>query len=305
MGRLSEKYVAGFFDADGGVQVVFVADCVTPQLRVAFSQKSEQDEVLHLIQKDYGGSISFDMVGNGQYTKLSIGGNRSCAAFLNRIKKHTVLKRRYIEVCLDLCTRKLDRGEIDRVKAYLKAQRKVKSYPLPNFPPRKWLAGYFDGDGCVSATLRGGAGGASVRVHIAAEKCYTGGIEVIHQSFGGSYRPMRENVDQWYLDGPANKLVQFLSYFGQHTVTKRDQIEFILRCAEMGHFRDGNNIVPALKHLKAHPHRLSEPKPDVHALVSKVQDLPPFRPTPDAYQERSRKAWDTRRAMRQSETGEA
>jgi len=73
----------------------------------------------------------------------------------------------------------------------------------------------------------------------------------------------------------------------------------------MGHFRDGNNIVPALKHLKAHPHRLSEPKPDVHALVSKVQDLPPFRLTPDAYQERSRKAWDTRRAMRQSETGEA
>lgn len=305
MSRLSEKYIAGFFDADGSVQVVFVVGCVTPQLRVAFSQKTEQDEVLHLIQKDYGGSISYAMVGNGQYTKLSFSGNKSSTMLLNRIKKHTVIKRRYIEVCLDLCSRKLDPSEIERVKAYLKIQRKIKSYPLPNFPPRKWLAGYFDGDGCVSASLRGEGKGSTVRVHIAAEKCYVGGLEIIHKSFGGSYKAMRENVDQWYLDGPANKLVQFLSYFWQHTIVKYDQLFFILKCAEMGHFRDGNNIVTAMKHLKAHPHRLSEPKPDVHALISKVQDVPPFRLSPEAYVERSNKAWATRKAMRQSETGRA
>lgn len=302
MSKLSEKYVAGFFDADGSVQVVFVADCVTPQLRIGFSQKTEQDEVLHLIQKDYGGCITYDVIGNGQYTKLSFSGNKQCRILLNRIKKHTVLKRRYIEVCLDICERQLDRNEIDRVKAYLKAQRKIKSYPLPNFPPRKWLAGYFDGDGCVSASMRGDSGGSTIRVHIAAERCYTGGIEIIQKSFGGHLKPMRENVDQWYYNMVPSKLVEFFGYFGNHTVVKHSQIQFILKCAEMGHFRDGKNIVAALKHLKAHPHRLSEPKPDVHALFLKVEDHPPFRLTPEQYKERSNKAWETRRAMRQSET---
>ena len=302
MGKLSEKYVAGFFDADGSVQVVFIADCRTPQLRVKFSQKTEQDEVLHLIQRDYGGAISYELNGVGQYSTLSLSGNTSCSNLLNRIKKHTVLKRRYIEVCLDMCSRQISQGEIERAREYLKIQRKIKSYPLPNFPPRKWLAGYFDGDGCVSASIRGDSGGSTVRVHIAAEKCYTGGIETIHKAFGGHLKPMRENVDQWYYNMVPSKMIEFFGYFGKHTVVKRSQIEFILKCAEMGHFRDGKNIVSALKHLKAHPHRLSEPKPDVHALFLKVEDIPPFRLTPAQYKERSDKAWKTRRAMRQSET---
>lgn len=279
MARLSEKYIAGFFDADGSVQVVFVADCTTPQLRIAFSQKTEQDEVLHLIQKDYGGCITYDMIGSGQYTKLSFSGNKQCHMLLNRIKNFSVLKRRYIEVCLDLCSRKLDRSERERVRAYLKAQRKIKSYPIPTFPPRKWLAGYFDGDGCLSATVHKNSknGGAHVRACFSAEDCYVGGVELIQKAFGGSLKRLRENVMQWYLDVPASKATEFFDYFGKYAVVKRTQIEFILRCAAMGHFRDGKNIVAGLKHLKAHPHRLSEPKPDVNALVQSVQDVPKFK----------------------------
>jgi hypothetical protein len=279
MARLSEKYVAGFLDADGSVNVRFQSDCKTPQLHVTFSQKTEQDEVLHLIQRDYGGSINYQMVGDGQYTRLTIGGGRKAKMFLNRIKNFSVLKRRFIEVCLDLCERELDKSEMERVKAYLKAQRKVKSYPIPTYPSRKWLAGYFDGDGCVSATVHKQSkhGGASIRLHITAEDCYVGGIELIHKAFGGSLKPMRTNVQQWYINAPASKIMEMFDYFGKYTVVKRSQVEFILKCAEMGHFRDGNNIVAVLKHLKSHPHRLSEPKPDVNGLLATVKDVASFK----------------------------
>ena len=276
MARLSEKYIAGFFDADGTVGVIFQTDCRTPQLRVSFSQETKQDEVLHLIQRDYGGSISYSMVGNGQYTKLSFNGNKQCHMLLNRIKKHSILKQRYIEICLDITSRQLDPSETERVRAYLKIQRKIKSYPLPNFPPRKWLAGYFDGDGCAHASVHKSSVNrhAQIRAHFCAENCYEGGIEVIQKAFGGSIKQMRENVKQWYLDVSPSKAIEFFGYFGKHSVVKHDQIEFILKCAEMGHFRDGNIIETAMKHLKAHPHRLSESKPDVGKMFHQVKDLP-------------------------------
>lgn len=279
MAMLSEKYVAGFFDADGTVGVVFQRDCVTPQLHVSFSQETKQDEVLHMIHRDYGGCLTYDMIGSGQYTKLSFNGNRQCAKLLNRIKNFSVLKRRYIEVCLDLVTRKLDPSEMERVKAFLKAQRKIKSYPIPTFPSRKWLAGYFDGDGCLSASVHRNSvnGGAAVVVHITAEDCYAGGIELIQKAFGGDIKQLRPNVKQWYLSVSPSKATELFDYFGKYAVVKRTQIEFILKCATMGHFRDGSSIVAGLKHLKAHPHRLSEPKPDVHSLVQSVKDLPPFK----------------------------
>jgi hypothetical protein len=57
-------------------------------------------------------------------------------------------------------------------------------------------------------------------------------------------------------------------------VVKRDQAQFLLGCAKMGHLRDGENIKAALKHLKARPHRLNEQGADIGHLLQKVQDLP-------------------------------
>ena len=70
----------------------------------------------------------------------------------------------------------------------------------------------------------------------------------------------------------------FRSYFAAELIIKQDQARFLLGCAEMGHFRDGKSIKSALKQLKAQPHRLSEPKADVPALLATVQDPPNPRP---------------------------
>lgn len=295
MATLSPKYIAGFFDADGTVCVVFQADTRRPQLRLGFSQKTEQDEVLLLIHAEWGGHVSYDIVKGVSYTHLTWSGNKQCSMLLNRIKQFLVIKRHYAEVCLDMCERSIPKEEIPRVREYLKIQRKQKSLPLPKHPSRKWMAGYIDGDGCISVTqLRKPSGVAELVLHIAASNFDTEGIEIIHKQFGGRINDMCEGrVKQYAVSLAPSKIEEMFGEIHTAMVVKRSQAEFILKCAAMGHLRDGESIKAALKHLKAHPHRLSEPKPDVETLFQRVKNLPKFERSKDSY---------LSRAMRQSET---
>jgi hypothetical protein len=300
MATLSPKYIAGFFDADGTVSVAFHADTKCPQLRLGFSQKTDQDEVLQRIHMEWGGCLRYDVIKGVSYTHLTWSGNRQVPMLLNRIKQFLVLKRHYAEVCLDVATRQIEKGEIPRVREYLKIQRRQKSLPLPKHPSRKWLAGYIDGDGCISVTrVDPTSGRPSLVLHIAASLYDTEGIEIIQKQFGGCIHDMSEGRNRQYvLSLPASKIIEVFDEIHTSMIVKRTQAEFILKCAAMGHLRDGESIKAALKHLKAHPHRLSEPKPDVHALFATVRDLPAFVRTTENYSQASYKSWEARRAMR-------
>lgn len=273
--KLSEKYIAGFFDADGTVGLTFKKDCSKPQIAVGFSQKTSQDKVLHMIQEEHGGNVRINTIGGNDYSMLQIYGS-TAVSFLNRIKNHLVIKRHYVNVCLDMVGKSFP--DHDAAKKYLKQQRRVKSLPLPNFPPRKWLAGYFDGDGCLSVQQLSGAGTATMVAVIAASDYDTEGIEIISKVYGGFIHDVKGGeVKSWRLSMPASKATEFLGYFAKHLVIKREQAEFVLGCAAMGHFRDGRNIKAALKALKAHDHRLSEQSVDITNYLKTVQDLPPHR----------------------------
>jgi hypothetical protein len=243
---------------------------------MSFAQKTDQDEVLSRIHDELGGSLTFDEIKGVSYTKLSFSGNRQCVALLNRIRPWSVVKRHYIEVMLDLVTRKVSKEEHDTIRAYLKAQRRQRALPLPKHPTRKWLAGYIDGDGCIGATTVGRYQTGKVVLHIAASNFDTEGIDLIQKQFGGAIHDMCDGrVKQLVISLSASKAKELLGEVVPHMVVKKTQAEFILGCAAMGHYRDGKNIKAAMKHLKAHPHRLSEPKPNVIALLSEVKDLPP------------------------------
>lgn len=301
MATLSAKYIAGFFDADGSVNVVFVATTRYPQLRLGFSQATQQDEVLHRIHEEWGGHVSYNTVKGVSYTRLQWSGNKQCLMLLNRIKQFLVIKRHYAEVCIDVCSRHVEKEEIPKVREYLKIQRRQKSLPLPKHPSRKWLAGYIDGDGCISVQqIRQPSGVAEVVLHIAASEYDTEGIEIIHKAFGGRINDMCEGrVRQYCVSLSPSKIKEIFEEIHPSMIVKKDQAEFILKCAAMGHLRDGERIKAALKHFKAHPHRLSEPKPDVHAVFQTVRDLPQYQRDYTGVME---KAWKTRRAMRQSKT---
>lgn len=273
MAKLGDKYIAGFFDADGTVGLIFPPGCQRPQIRMAFSQKTSSGRVIELIQKEIGGTVKINTISGDEYSSLTLYG-QSAKNALNRIKKHLVLKRHYVNVCLDLANQIV--VDVSAAKAYLKEQRKARCLPLPNFPSRRWLAGYFDGDGCLAVGWRGENRAASVLLRVASSDFDTEGLEIIQKAFGGRIHDMRNGrCRQYVLNMPPSKAVQVLEYFAKHLVVKKAQAEFILGCAAMGHFRDGERIKAAMKQLKAHDHRLSEPS--VQALLESIRDLPPHK----------------------------
>lgn len=311
MATLSPKYIAGFLDADGSIGVRFHADCVTPQMTISFSQKTEQDEVLQRIHEELGGSLHIATILSGgkpiKVSHLVFGGNPQSQRLLNRIKQFLVVKRHYADVCLDVCSRRIDKEEIPTVREYLKIQRKQRALPLPKHPTRGWLAGYIDGDGCISVgCIYGPSGNANMILHIAASAFDTEGIETIQKQFGGRISEMcGGRVRQYQLQLPASKAIEVFAPILPYMIVKHDQAEFLLKCAAMGHFRDGENIKAALKHLKAHPHRLNEPKPNLVALVNTIRDLPKHQRDPVEHAEsvqKMQRALAAKRAMRQSES---
>jgi hypothetical protein len=267
---LSDKYIAGFLDSDGCISVNLKQGKYKPLLHLNFSQKTGQDKVLSLIQDAIGGVQEVKELNGSSYSAINLSGSAAEKA-LNRIKKHLVIKRRYADVCLDMVMQRTA-VDVETARAYLKAQRREASLPLPNFPPRKWLAGYFDGDGCVTATRRG-TGSAVLAVSIASSSYDQEGISIIAKNFGGGvYAHGNESTTRlWQMALPPSKAKEFFGYFAKHMITKRDQAEFVLGCAAMGHYRDGETIKAVLKQLKAREHRLSIPDVNVSELVATVK----------------------------------
>jgi len=276
MSKLSEKYIAGFIDADGCIGVQWKKGKYKPLLQVSASQKTSQDKVLKLIQKEHGGRYRIKIIRGNQYSELTLTGV-TAEKLLNRIKKHLVIKRYYANAALSIIEERKPPIDLDKTKKWLKEQRKVPSLPLPNFPPRKWLAGYFDGDGCVWSNYSKSGGHVQISAGITVANYDTEGIKTIHKAFGGTIRPEARKEGRttlWTVSLAPSKAIAFLSYFIRHSVVKRSQLDFVLACARMGNFRDGKTIRDTLKHLKAHSHRLNEPGADVAKLVGGVKRIP-------------------------------
>jgi hypothetical protein len=271
---LSDKYIAGFLDADGSIQIAWRnvdrensnPDLKRAYLSLEFSQKADQSRVLDLISKRIGGVVAIDFRG---YSLLKVFGSQA-EQVLSRICKHLVIKRHYAKVCLEIHGKVCNRREM---AARLTEERRQPSLPLPNFPSRQWLAGYIDGDGSfVGYANRKDTTVAVVQCQIVASEYDAEGLDIIRKNFGGTMSRVTKmpHLFVWKLGLEPSKAKKFLGYFSKHLVTKRDQAMFILGCAEMGHYRDGKSISRILKQLKAHPHRLSDPEINVQELLHEV-----------------------------------
>lgn len=252
---LSDKYIAGFLDADGWIGIN-----KRNQLCMEFIQKTANDGVIDFIHQMLGGS-RLTRVSKRRGTicsaaRLVIAGKRAIG-LLNRLHKHLVVKAQLAE---------------DLLAA--KEARVATAVSPKNHPSRKWLAGYFDGDGMVSACMNSSQS-AHLRVSITANKNQSAGLELVQKAFGGNIR-IKNNTARWEHHCDSAKIKQFLGYFSKHSLVKREQIYFALGCAAMGHFRDGATIVHTLKTMKTHPHRLNDlaASVDISSELANVRDLP-------------------------------
>ncbi len=257
---LSDKYIAGFLDSDGSIYIDR-----NRRLWVEFIQKLSNDGVIERIHEALGKGAILVCKGKTRgkmcYSRRIKLHGQPAIDILCRLKPHMVNKRRKANNLL----REL--GFIERVGAD----------SIPVHPSRAWLAGYFDGDGCIYAQANRHGGTASVKVSIDSNTDETDGIELVQKAFGGviETRGHGKNI-RWTLRLDAAKAIRFLSYIAPHLLNKREQAYFILACATMGHFRDGKTIADILRTMKTHPHRLNDltPEVDVSSYFAQVKDLP-------------------------------
>lgn len=284
MARLSEKYIAGFLDSDGSIGIAYRyigksgdSSQMRTHATLSFTQLTRRDDVLFRIKEVIGGTIVYNE--SRQATTLKLLGKNAEMA-IARIQKHLVIKRHYAAVVLDIVGNIVDRKE---TSIHLKAERKRKSLPLPNYPSRKWMAGYLDGDGCLGVRVPKNRTSAQITLEACSSDYDSEGIELIQKAFGGSISNVGRGITSYTLTMPPSKAIQVLGHWGKYAIIKKHQADFILSCAKMGHYRDGKSIRASLKQLKAQPHRLSEPGL-IKDLLETVQDK-------ETEAEKSRQKW--------------
>lgn len=261
-----------------------------PDLTWRYLSRSAADhkDVLEYAKKQFGGAIREKL--GGQYLELQLrcGPARKV---MERLKKHMVLKRHHAEQMLELVndsdvlrTDEDVRAVRDRVKAI----RRQGVDTLPNFPARKWLAGYVDGDGCFSVKVCQKTGYAYPKLTIMAAPNYTAGIRLIEKRFGGKIWRYGDNFQYTLHLSQPSKAKEVLGYFAKHLFVKKGQAYFLSGCAKGGNFRDGETIRRAIKTLNAQQHRLSDPTSQASSLIQTIDFSIEKRPT----------SWKGRSAMK-------
>lgn len=268
----SEKYLAGFIDADGHLSVRARIGA-KPDLEMSLSQRAAFSAPLQFMQEEFGGYSR----SKGDYAELMLRGGPARKAF-ERLKKYLVLKRDHAELFLDLVDRSVVLKTEADVKAVRQRVKEIRAYGAtrePNYPSRKWMAGYIDGDGSFVTTICPKTGYAYPRLSILAAPNYIVGITLLHKAFGGRIQGIGANaVWNLHLSQPS-KIEQVLEYFAKHLYIKQAQAYFLLGCAKGGNLRDGETINRTMRALNAQQHRLSDPTDEVARLLQKVRfDIP-------------------------------
>jgi len=271
---MSEKYLAGFIDADGYLSIR-ARKGARPDMEVSVAQRSDFITPLVELRDMFGGVIREKYSGEHFELQMRCGPATKCA---ERFKKYMVLKQhqatQYLDMVFDAPILRTD-GEVAEFRQKVKAVKKKPNPDKRNFPPRKWMAGYIDGDGCFAVKKCKKTGYAYPFLIILAAENYTPGIELIQKAFGGAIRIAGLNsILQLQLSNPS-KAKQVLGYCGKYLQKKYDVAHFILECAKNGNFRDGEAIRRTVSTLNSQQHRLSDSTVAVGDFINQTRfDIP-------------------------------
>ena len=160
---VSDKYIAGFLDADGSVELT----TDKKHLRLGFYQKKSNDGVIYLINKVLDVGTISELKGKTRgtetfSTRLIVTGQKAIDT-LCRLKPYLVTKR----------------VKSNKLLSEIGFTERVGTDSIPVHPSRSWLAGYFDGDGCVYAQLSPRGRSASVKVSIDSNTDEKDGLELV------------------------------------------------------------------------------------------------------------------------------
>jgi hypothetical protein len=268
----TEKYMAGFLDADAYVGIRSRLNA-TPDCEFEVSQREQFREVVDLFTTEFGGYSRVREIKGGRYTVASFRGSAARKIF-ERLAKYAVLKgpwmRRALELVQNAPVLKTP-NEVAAFRSLWKQQKRTAVAPERNYPSRKWLAGYFDGDGSFVVATGHGSGYAYPHATILTEPHLGVGVDLIYKAFGGNICALSTGNIQWTLHlSQPSKIREFIGFFANDLIIKRAQAYYLLGLADGGNLRDGETIRRHLQSLNAQQHRLNDQASFATDLVRQV-----------------------------------
>lgn len=235
------KYMAGFLDADGsyGIGAFKTQDdiyTIYPTIHIA--QCTYQDKPLKILAEEFGveGHYRTFEKENWCDTFNVLFSGKKATRLMEQVKNHSVIKRDLIEFILTLSGLKVTKEELKGIKKQVKEARKASQSKVKPFPSRQWLAGYFDGDGCITSTMYKD-GTLITFITISCWKYDREGVELIQKFFGGSIQESKEQI-KYRLNITESNCTKVVEYFAKNTISKREQLYSVI------------NYVGKGKHLK-------------------------------------------------------
>ena len=191
------KYFAGLIDADGSF--TFNVRKLTDgnfriRARCAIYQKNQFD-----LLQEFGSQFEVN-----PYTIKR--DNLDCVVFVGKkalrliehLRSHLVIKRPVADFVVKHNNKIVSELELKDLKAQLKTLRLV-DQPERNFPSRKWMAGYIDGDGCLISS-KNKRGYLCFNLTVTSHGSQKAGLDLMHKCFGGSiYCDKNSEVYRWKL----------------------------------------------------------------------------------------------------------
>lgn len=256
---LTEKYLAGFIDADGYIGI-YAQIRGRPRCEVQLAQRELYREPVDDLHTMFGGTIRLREIDGGIYVSTDLRGS-DAVKVLERLAKYAVIKGPWMRAALEIVRDAPVLHTIEEVAAFRQAWKQAKravSHTERNYPSRKWLAGYFDGDGTLIAPVENKTGYAYPVAKIMSEPHMAVGIHLIQKAFGGIIRPSGKNL-LWQLAlSQPSKINEFIGFIADDLVVKRAQAYYLLNLAKGGNLRDGETIRTHMQGLNAQQHRLSD-----------------------------------------------
>lgn len=219
---MNEKYIAGLLDADGTVSLHFnkrddgtfrAAACVKIALAGDLKYLSEEFD------------LNWREEPRGRFKDIQeiyAYGDRALT-FLNRIKKHLRIKRHLADWVLS------NHGTVvDNPKSLKKELQHIRKISADNddgrYPSRAWLAGYFDGDGCIAFHNRRGECWLQITGWAYDKKI----LDTLAYHMGGKVYKHSGESYQWkkYLGRRGSETID---YFKKHVVVRRHQVDKYLQ----------------------------------------------------------------------------
>ena len=231
------EYLCGFFDSDGSI---YISKNI---LFIGFTQCVLN--ILLIIQKEYGGTIFKRNKRNSnqrdQYTLRIVGLN--CNKILNVLFQGSVLKINKVQYAMEfinMINKKTSDEKVNLIEL-IRDNNKIDESNYFNRINWKYLAGFFDGDGCITLNYIDLDHNNFLSLHFSICQKYTPNFLNYLKDFISNNINDKIGINKWTIyTSKKNNIVNIYENIKNYLIVKKFQYEKIIEMINEYHKKDRN-----------------------------------------------------------------